>query len=82
MNLERKPRHRHIQIYVEMTKKITSKDICQSQGFVKVEVFCHSYCDFFLWISFSQTKSHTDIVNQSEASYKELVIPLSVYESK
>ena len=37
--------------------------ICFTQGYVKGEEFCWSYCDFFLWISLSNQITHTDIVN-------------------
>ena len=44
------------------------------QGFVKGEEFCWSYSDFFsMNLSLSNQITHTDIVNQSEASKSELV---------
>ena len=38
--------------------------ICKRRGF-----FCQSFFDFFLWISFCQTKSHSDIVQPIRSKY-------------
>ena len=38
--------------------------ICKRRG-----IFCQSFCDFFLWISFCQTKSHSHIVQPIRSKY-------------
>ena len=53
---------------------------CLVQGFVKGEEFCWSYPDYFSKLFF--VKPNHILLNQSEASMRELVSSLSAFESK